>query len=151
MGEKRIVYVSGPMTGLEDYNHPAFREAGERLKASGLFDAVINPSDMDEGEKEWSYYLKRDLRLILEKNVTDILLLPGWDRSKGAMLEVMVAGNVLNASLYLYEDAGDSKVMRPMDIASLESLEWSIDETAAAVPLAAAPETEPPENKGERI
>jgi hypothetical protein len=92
------VYLAGPMTGYEGFNFPAFRAATARLRGLGI--DVRSPHEWDEDEnggraptigeaKPWSYYLRRDLHLLLECEA--VAVLPGWRDSKGATLEVHVA------------------------------------------------------------
>lgn len=82
------VYISGPMTGIEDYNFPAFHQAAERLQAAGY--RVENPASKGVIDGwTWSDYLRHDLRQLLECDA--ICLLPGWRNSKGATLEHHVA------------------------------------------------------------
>tara|TARA_R110000822_G_scaffold23669_6_gene72890 strand:+ start:415 stop:585 length:171 start_codon:yes stop_codon:yes gene_type:complete len=40
---KNIVYIAGPMTGIEEYNRKGFAEAEEELSMSNLNEAIINP------------------------------------------------------------------------------------------------------------
>lgn len=90
------VYVSGPMTGLPEFNFPAFTSAAERLRAMGH--DVVSPHEVahdDNGEPgtiAWGVYLKRDLAEMLTCDT--ILLLPGWETSRGATLELYVATQV---------------------------------------------------------
>jgi len=82
------IYVAGPMTGIEDFNFPAFHAAADLLRCGGW--TVENPADhgIIDGA-DWADYLSYDLtRLGL---CGAIYLLPGWENSKGAQLEVMVA------------------------------------------------------------
>ena len=37
------VYIAGPMTGLPDFNYPAFNAAAAKLRALGL--EVLNPAE----------------------------------------------------------------------------------------------------------
>lgn len=82
------VYLAGPMTGYEDYNFPLFNSTAARLRAEGF--NVINPAEhgIVEGA-EWADYLRFDLAKIA--GCESIALLPGWEASKGARLEVHVA------------------------------------------------------------
>jgi hypothetical protein len=86
------IYLAGPMSGLPEYNFPAFRDAAARLRAL-LFD-VVSPVELDHGPGEpGSYsnqhYLRNDLRALLDCDA--IALLPGWEQSIGARCEVAVA------------------------------------------------------------
>jgi hypothetical protein len=82
------VYVSGPMTGIADYNYPAFNAAAAALRAQGY--KVFNPADHGVVEgAEWADYLRADLAQLAQCET--IHLLPGWWHSKGAQLELYVA------------------------------------------------------------
>ena len=82
------LYLSGPMTGIPDHNYPAFEAARTRLKAMGH--EVICPAEAGEVEGwTWSDYLKRDLVLLFDAEA--VVVLPGWEHSRGAQLEVSVA------------------------------------------------------------
>lgn len=82
------VYISGPMTGIADFNFPAFNAAAAQLRAQGR--TVVNPADhgVIEGA-EWADYLRADLAQLVQCDA--IYLLPGWSKSRGAMLEHYVA------------------------------------------------------------
>jgi len=84
---KRI-YLSGPMTGLPDLNFPAFDAAAAALRAKGI--DVINPAEINpEGEKTWHACMKADIKALCD--CTTICLLPGWENSSGAHLELNLA------------------------------------------------------------
>lgn len=83
------LYVAGPMTGLPEFNFPAFFEAESMLTAAGF--SVLNPARHGAGEPgmEWADYMRRDIPDVLA--VDGIALLPGWELSRGACLEVHIA------------------------------------------------------------
>lgn len=83
------LYLAGPMTGIEDFNFPAFSAAAAELRALGH--EVINPAENDDGDttREWAYYMRKDLAHVL--SVDAVAVLPGWQGSRGARLEVHVA------------------------------------------------------------
>jgi hypothetical protein len=97
------VYVAGPMSGIPDYNFPAFRDAAENLRAWGY--EVLSPVEMDEEEgldpagfkdgelskAKYADVLSRDIQQIVEKGVEAIVVLPGFERSGGARTEVAFA------------------------------------------------------------
>jgi len=81
------VYVAGPMTGLKDFNYPAFNAAADALRAQGY--QVENPADHGiVPGAEWADYMAYDLTRLGLCGV--IALLPGWERSEGARLEVQI-------------------------------------------------------------
>ena len=109
--QREAVYVAGPMTGIEDYNFPAFNDAARTLRNAGFI--VFNPAEMDTPEdieqyrrgsagaesETWRYFLARDLEIVLTK-ADAIVVLPGWQNSQGATLEVTTA---LTAGKKVYE------------------------------------------------
>jgi hypothetical protein len=83
------LYVCGPMTGLPELNFPAFFEAERQLLDVGY--TVLNPAaraGKTEGQA-WEWYLRRGIQDVT--NSGGIALLPDWQKSKGARLEVIVA------------------------------------------------------------
>ncbi len=82
-----VIYLAGPMTGLEDFNYPAFHRAAERLRAEGY--DVISPAEHDVKDLSWSEWTQRCLCLLMI--CSEVRVLPGWEQSRGASLEVHVA------------------------------------------------------------
>ena len=84
-----MIYLSGPMTGLPEYNYPAFREAAKMLRSFGQI--VFDPSEAFEGRTDLpkEIYMRKDIEELLKADV--IALLQGWELSTGAQLEVEVA------------------------------------------------------------
>lgn len=84
----RRLYLAGPMTGFEDFNFPAFNKMAAELRARGY--AVENPAEHGVVEgADWADYMAYDLtRLGL---CGQVAVLPGWENSKGAQLEVHIA------------------------------------------------------------
>lgn len=88
-------YIAGPMTGLPDFNYPAFQAAAEQLRAAGV--DVKSPTEVSNdqapdnytAEKPYGYYLRRSLRMLLDCD--EMVLLPGWEYSRGATLEREIA------------------------------------------------------------
>lgn len=91
------VYIAGPMTGIPEYNAPAFRHATVDLRARGF--EVISPVEMDEadgvnleaeaatnGDWDWARALARDIAVVI-REVDAVVVLPGWTKSRGAFLE----------------------------------------------------------------
>lgn len=87
-----ILYIAGPMTGIQDQNFPAFRDAAARLRAAGY--GVLDPSRHDPNIPGYTHadYLRLGIYDIL--NADGIVLLPGWDKSRGATLEQQVAEGI---------------------------------------------------------
>lgn len=82
------LYIAGPMSGLPDFNYPTFFKAAERLRAAGY--EVENPAEnKPEGTASWLAYMR--MSLVQISRVDGLALLPGWQESKGASLEVHIA------------------------------------------------------------
>jgi len=82
------VYISGPMTGIPEYNRAAFLAAEARLRALGL--EPVNPWDFGE-VPGWDHYdyMRRDIPALATCGA--IYMLRGWLRSRGARKEWAVA------------------------------------------------------------
>jgi hypothetical protein len=85
---KRI-YLSGKMTGLPEFNYPAFNAEAARLRALG-FD-IENPAENPE-QDTYDGYMRQALRQMLTCDT--IAMLPGWINSNGAMMERDIAQKV---------------------------------------------------------
>jgi hypothetical protein len=83
------LYIAGPMTGLPEFNFPAFWGAQRALEAAGY--TVRNPARHGTAStsKPWVYYMRRGLRDVTTAD--GVAVLDGWWRSRGAMAEVQVA------------------------------------------------------------
>jgi hypothetical protein len=99
--EIRIVYLSGPMSLKPEHNFPAFEAAAKDLRFRGF--KVISPHENDNGntDKSWLYYMKMDIKSVADSDM--IVVLPGWEKSKGANVEVNL-GRSLGYSILKYPD-----------------------------------------------
>lgn len=99
------LYLAGPMTGFEDFNFPAFNKMAAELRARGY--VVENPAEHGVVDgADWADYMAYDLtRLGL---CGQVAVLPGWENSKGARLEVHIAREL------------GMKVMNANDLVSME-------------------------------
>lgn len=95
---KKLLYLSGPMTGIADLNRQAFADAEYRLREMGF--ACINPHDLeypdfeeDASEPEiWASFLARDVWMLAKTMRPDaVVMLAGWRQSRGSLLEAAVA------------------------------------------------------------
>ena len=78
---KRI-YLSGPMTGLPDFNYPAFNAEAARLRALGYH--VENPAE-NPPQDSWEAYMAVCIPQMATCDT--IAQLPGWSESRGALRE----------------------------------------------------------------
>lgn len=97
-------YLAGPMSGIPQFNFPAFFEAGKVLREAGH--DIVSPAELDDREHAgealasphgdvgdssvtWGQCLGRDVQIIAD-TVDGVVLLPGWENSRGARLEAFV-------------------------------------------------------------
>lgn len=98
----RIIYISGPISGLPYGNRPAFAAVSATLRSKGW--EVVNPHELfnAEVEESWEGYMRKDLAALL--TCTHIVMLPGWEQSRGAQLEKLMADAVGIQTLVLSPD-----------------------------------------------
>jgi hypothetical protein len=104
------IYLAGKMSGVPEFNFPAFHAAAAKLRADGH--EVFNPAERDierhgvdisKGNETGSVLLAAvahgfNLRVALGEDLAwicehadAVYLLPGWETSKGATAERAVA------------------------------------------------------------
>ena len=82
------IYIAGPMTGLPQFNYPAFHAAAAELRAQGM--EVFNPAEITPPVcGSWGGYMRQAIAQLVQCEA--IFLLTGWQGSKGAMLENDIA------------------------------------------------------------
>lgn len=92
--DELVIYISGPMTGIPEYNFPAFAKAAKYLRDQGV--KVVSPHEVEHddggvpGSLPHDAYIRGDLIAML-KECNVIVLLPGFSDSRGAMIELQVA------------------------------------------------------------
>ena len=87
-GMRPVLYLSGPMSGIDDFNFPAFDHAAGVLRERGY--RVVNPADFGADPRHtWADCLGRDLYLVSQCH--GVATLPDWEGSRGASLEVEFA------------------------------------------------------------
>lgn len=101
------LYLAGPMTGLPEFNYPAFAEAEQRGTELGF--EVHSPHKNFNEVKTLPYktYIRADMAMLLKCD--GIALLPGWEKSKGARFELHVA-QLLDLAVY------DATTFTPMKV-----------------------------------
>ena len=100
------------MSGLPEKNHPTFNKWAKYLRDRGH--QVLNPAENDGGstDKTWNYYMELDINSLL---VCDsVVLLPGWEFSTGARLEIAVA-QAIGRKIYTIESFTTTKRPIPLE------------------------------------
>ena len=88
MSTKPRLYVAGPMSGLPLLNFPTFREAAAALRARGF--EVVNPAEINiDPSAGWQACMRADIAQLVTCDA--LALLPGWEKSRGARLEYIIA------------------------------------------------------------
>ncbi len=85
------LYLAGPMTGLPEFNHPAFHAAADQLRDAGYI--VTNPADngLPTDDTPWVDHMRRDIALMMQRRCNAVAILPGTSQSKGALVEWRLA------------------------------------------------------------
>lgn len=119
-----IIYIAGPMRGKPNRNHAAFHAAAALLRSHGY--SVISPAEMDDvygdmpdgeagvWEPEDRHAIRRDIKAVLESDA--VYVLPGWERSVGAKLEVRIALAAGIPLMWETEPVGDWTPLEPLEI-----------------------------------
>ena len=90
ISKTQTVYLSGPMTGLPDYNRVAFNLRAEAFRAAGY--TVNNPAEISVTHgtsKSYGFYFRRAMRMLLNSDV--VYVFGDITESKGALMELDVA------------------------------------------------------------
>jgi len=89
MDRPKRIYIAGPMTGLPECNFPAFHAAADRLRQAGW--EVVSPAENFGGRTDLprETYLRKDVTLLAGCDA--VAMLPGWEDSRGAKLEYLLA------------------------------------------------------------
>ena len=129
-----VYYLAGPMTGIAQFNFPAFIAAAAALRDQGYL--IVSPAEMDDDEegtaakalvsadgdlenagikKTWGDLLARDVKLIADE-IDGVVFLSGWDKSKGARLEAFVG--ILTGKLFgrYVPETGQIEKMSPQTV-----------------------------------
>lgn len=103
------IYLSGPMRGHAEFNFPAFEHASRIIRINKPEDKLVSPHELDcqiedigrfdpnnfnpetnvDVKNHLTSVLKRDAELVLDSDL--VLTMDGWEQSKGAVAEVMLA------------------------------------------------------------
>ena len=116
----RVAYLSGPMTGYEDFNYAAFGSAAKVLREGGWY--IVSPHENDRGSThhQRSYYLRMDYTTLVHGKVDEydgrlkvpecVIVLPGWENSAGCNMELHIAKDLeLPIFEFSHISGGDGK------------------------------------------
>jgi hypothetical protein len=80
-----ILYIAGPMSHYPEFNYPAFCQARAELQELGY--QTLCPTD--NTADSWDNYMRASIAQVIAAE--GIAVLPGWELSAGACLEVKIA------------------------------------------------------------
>ncbi len=95
---KKAIYIAGPMRGLPQSNYPQFENVARFLRSEGW--NVCSPVEIGSAFGTEAELVANPVRLAvvmeaerdaIRTSCDTILLLPGWERSKGARAELIIA------------------------------------------------------------
>ena len=117
----RTIYLCGPMSGYANYNREAFSIAAKNLRLSGY--KVNSPAELeapgDEPEHD-SWYAKHCIPMMLESDM--VVVLPGWELSFGAPMELDIAYHVgikayrMDNDIYTKQSVSNVKWTQPVEL-----------------------------------
>jgi hypothetical protein len=82
------IYIAGPMTGYPGLNFPAFHAEATRLRGLGY--SVVSPAEIVTDQSvDWIECMLADIPQLIQCD--GLVLLPGWEGSKGARIERCIA------------------------------------------------------------
>lgn len=81
-----VVYISGPMSSIPNFNRESFWLAEMALNMAGI--ETLSPAHWSN-KLSYYDYMRLDFGMVLKANT--VFALKGWKDSKGAMAEVMMA------------------------------------------------------------
>lgn len=86
------LYIAGPMTGLPEFNYPAFNAAAAKLRAAGY--TVLNPAENPQPCRQptWQDWMRQAIGMLIQADA--VATLDGWNESRGATVEVSLAGAI---------------------------------------------------------
>ena len=106
--DRDAVYIAGPMSGIADLNAPEFDRVEALLRKANLFKEIINPANNFSGHNglRWDTYLRLAISQVAQ--ATAVVVLPDWEDSSGATLEVETALG-LGVPVYRFDEDDEGR------------------------------------------
>lgn len=114
-------YLAGPMRGYPEGNSAAFLNSAQYMRDIGF--SVWNPAEQNDRSMKFSQCMTNDIYAVI-KQCYNIALLPGWENSLGANVEVLCA-YVCGKGLYLMH----------YPVFELVKLDWKVMEKKLVLPF----------------
>lgn len=87
----RVIYLSGPMTGIKDLNYPRFNHVAQMLRDNR--NVVYNPAEFAHQGKFPIREAFAEYAAFITNRANTLYMLEGWHLSKGARAEWWLAYN----------------------------------------------------------
>lgn len=130
------LYLAGPMTGIPQFNFPAFDAAAAELRDQGY--EIVSPAELDDPEtreaalaspdgapgsgsadgETYGTFLSRDVKLVID-DVDGVVCLPDWHKSRGARIEVFTAAT-MGKPVFYFNPTDDVNLGAPYRFSELE-------------------------------
>lgn len=108
VAQANTVYLSGPISAIRAVEaRRRFNAVARWMRAECWVRAVLNPMDIDPGclpnpaacetrdpDTHWNHCRRADLIAMLDRSFDTIVMLPGFEESRGARLELEVASSL---------------------------------------------------------
>ena len=138
------LYLAGPMVGVPEHNFPLFNRVAAELRAAGH--QVFNPAENDDGgvRRPRAFYMRLDVPALLASEA--VVVLSGWQRSRGANLEVWLALD-LGMPIYRFVEINGGGALEHLANLELHRLpEWTVllERTAGLIRRSDTPAAAPP-------
>jgi len=92
------IFISGPMSGLPKFNYAAFNKAAKQFRSLGH--RVANPAENPKPPcGTWQGWMRLSIAQLVTCEA--IALLPGWQNSRGAKLELSIARDLEMREIHL--------------------------------------------------
>lgn len=97
------IYIAGPMTGLPEFNYPAFHAAEKMLNGIGFH--AVSPARLFEGQLglPWTTYMRAGVKALCDCQL--VYALCGHETSRGAQVELALASTL--GIPIIYQPAAD--------------------------------------------
>lgn len=108
------MFLSGPMTGYDNWNHDKFNQVAAEFRMAGF--EVCSPAEFFDGDttRDRSEYMRESIKWLLEADT--VILLPGWQESEGAKLEAKIGDELGLIMVEYVEDEAHREMLDERDM-----------------------------------
>jgi hypothetical protein len=85
---KKRIYISGPMSDMPELNRLTFENMASHLRTIGFLPIIPHDNGLPI-TSTYNAHMVRDIEILL--SCDGVVLLQGWNKSRGALIEAFVA------------------------------------------------------------